>query len=104
MTANFIAQLVENLYNKIDINELRKEFDGIEKYSSNGSITDEWVNKRIENKDYIKWVKSCSLLEIYLKYKFPDFEETELVRKWAKTICDERISHLNNSRLYFKPN
>jgi hypothetical protein len=103
MTSHFIARVVESLYNKIDIDEINKEFEGIEKYNESGRVNDKWVNKSIENKTYIRWVKSITLLEQHLRMNYHSFEETELVYKWAKDICERRRKNLNQYRAYGNP-
>jgi hypothetical protein len=97
MTANLIAKVVDSLYNKINIDEMSNEFKGIKKYEDCGRKTDEWVNKRIENKDYYRWLLACSKLEEYLLINYANFEETELVYRWGKRICEARN---NNKTIY----
>lgn len=97
MTAHYIAKIVQREYEKLDIDEMLAEFKGIEKYKY-GRISDEWVNKRIENKQYDRWVHACYLLESYLRIHFQTFVETELVYQWAKPICEERNKMLNKKR------
>ena len=98
MTAHYIAKIVQNQYEKINIDEMLSEFQGIEKYKY-GRLSDEWVNTRIENKQYHRWIHACYLLESYLKRNFLSFAETELVYHWAKDICEQRNRVLNQNRL-----
>jgi hypothetical protein len=97
MTANLIAKVVDNLYNKINIDEMLEEFNGIKKYEDCGRKTDEWVNKRIENKIYNRWLLACGKLEEYLYMNYATFEETELVYRWGKRVCEQRT---NDKRIY----
>jgi len=99
MTANYIAKVVQSQFDKINIDEINSEFAGIEKYKY-GRISDEWINKRIENKQYYRWLKSCNLLEDYIKQNFEKFEQTELVYYWAKDLCDRKNKILNEWRAY----
>jgi len=89
MTANLIAKVVDSQYQKISIDEMNAEFNGIEKYKY-GRLSDEWVNKRIDNEQYHRWIHSCYLLEEYIRCHFADFEETELVYRWAKYLCEKK--------------
>lgn len=100
MTAHFIAKVVQSQYDKIDIDEMLAEFKGIEKYKY-GRISDEWVNRRIDNEQYHRWIHSCYLLEEYLRRHFRTFVETELVYKWSKKMCEDRNKMLNKSRMGF---
>lgn len=101
MTAHFIARVVENLYNKMDLDEMGKEFEGIEKYEF-GRLRDEWVNKKIENRGYYRWVLACGKLEEYLRMNYATFEETELVYKWGKKVCEQRNRDLNEYRSRYR--
>jgi hypothetical protein len=100
MTANFIAQVVENLYNKVDIDKMSEGFNQIRKYDDSGRMTDDWVNIRITEKSYIRWCQAIGLLETYCSQNFATFEETELVYKWAKRVCEYRNSEYNKWRAY----
>lgn len=95
MTANLIAKVVESQYQKISIDALLSEFNGIEKYKY-GRLSDEWVNKPIENEQYHRWADSCYVLEEYIRCHFADFEQTELVYRWAKDLCVRKNTLLNN--------
>ncbi|NBO22882.1 hypothetical protein EBU94_06060 [bacterium] len=99
MTAHYIATLVEKCYNEIDLDLITKGWDTIprEEY---GRKTDAWINTRIEDPAYLKWCKACNLLERYLKLNFETFEETELVYKWAKRVCEERNHAKNEWKAY----
>ena len=101
MTANFFAKVVDNLFNKVDIEEMLNEFKGIEKYNPCGRKSDEWVNKSIENKDYIRWCMAIGLFETYLLKNFDTFQETELVYKWGKKICNMRNEERNKARMRY---
>jgi hypothetical protein len=98
MTANYIASIVQCQYEKLNIDEISAEFKGIKKYEY-GRLSDEWVNKQIENKQYHRWIHSCYLLETYLERNFETFVETELVYHWAKQICEKRNKYLNKKRI-----
>lgn len=101
MTAHYISKVVQSQYDKISIDEILSEFNGIKKYEY-GRFSDEWVNKRIENKQYHRWLDACYLLETYLKRHFESFVETELVYYWAKNICEDRNKMLNKKRMGWK--
>jgi hypothetical protein len=98
MTANLIAKVVQSQYEKLNVDELLSEFKGIEKYKY-GRLSDEWVNKHIDNEQYHRWIDACYLLETYLKRHFQTFVETELVYTWAKDICEQRNKYLNKRRM-----
>lgn len=100
MTAHYIAKIVQREYDKLDIDAMLAEFKGIEKYKY-GRLSDEWVNKDIENKQYHRWIHACYLLKSYLEKHFETFVETELVYKWAKPICESKNKFLNKNRLLF---
>ena len=100
MTANFIAQVVENLYHKVDIDKMSEGFDKIKQFDSPGRVSDDWVNRRITEKSYIRWCQAIGLLETYCQQNFATFEETELVYKWAKRVCDDRNIKYNQCRAY----
>jgi hypothetical protein len=99
MTANYIARVVESLYDKINIDEMLSEFEGIEKYTYD-RLSDEWVNKQIKHKEYYRWLKACGLLETYCTMNMGKFKETELVYKWAKDCCIRQNNLLNEFRAY----
>jgi len=106
MTANLIAKVVESQYQKISIDEILSEFHNIKKYEY-GRLSDEWVNKHIDNEQYHRWIHSCYLLEEYIRFHFADFEQTELVYYWAKDLCERKNKLLNKwrgscNRLTFK--
>lgn len=98
MTAHELAQIVQDKFDAINIDEINQEFAGIEKYEQNGRITDEWNNKSIENKSFNDWIMACCRLEEYLRINLGTFTETELVYKWAKTICMRRNMLLSSWR------
>lgn len=97
MTANLIAKVVESQYQKVSIDEMSSGFNRIKRYKY-GRLSDEWVNKQIENKQYDRWLYSCYLLEEYIRFHFADFEQTELVYRWAKDLCERKNMLLNNWR------
>ena len=100
MTANYIANVVESLYNKVDIDKMSYGFDKLKQYDSPGYQSDEWVNRRITEKSYIRWCQAVAVLEDYCRKNFSNFEETELVYKWAKRICEDRNKMYNEWRAY----
>ena len=100
MTANLVAQVVQNLYNKIDINKMSEGFDKIKQFDSQGRVSDEWVNREIKEKSYIRWCHAIALLESYCKMNLATFQETELVYKWARRVCDDRNAMYNQWRAY----
>jgi hypothetical protein len=102
MTAHFIARVVENLYNKIDIDAILEEFNGIKQYDDCGRKSDEWVNKQIKNKGYYRWLLACGKLEEYLYLNYATFEETELVYRWGKRVCNQRNYDLNKYRCGYR--
>jgi len=99
MTANYIAKVVESLYNKIDIDKMSEGFDKIKQYD-NGLYTDDWVNRKITDKSYFRWCKSIGVLESYCKMNFETFEQTDLVYKWAKNVCEYRNDLHNEWRAF----
>lgn len=103
MTAHYIARVVQSLYDKINIDEMNAEFNGIRQRNDCGRLSDEWVNKHITNKVFFRWLLACSLLEEHLYKNFTTFEETELVYRWAKKICDNRNNLRNLYRAYGNP-
>lgn len=94
MTANLIAKVVQSQYDKVSIDELLSELKDIDKHK-HGRVSDEWMNKQIENNQYHRWMHSCYLLEEYIKYHFTDFEQTDLVYYWAKYLCERKNELLN---------
>jgi hypothetical protein len=103
MTANYIARIVQSMYDKINLDDILEEFkaiEGMKKYDRYG-MTPEYQSFRIKNKAYNRWLKSCSVLECYLRSNYETFVETELVYMWAKETCDKRTIFLNNERAYF---
>ena len=99
MTANLIAKVVQSQYEKLNVDELLSEFSGIEKYDECGRLSDNWVNRKIENEQYYRWLDACYLLQNYLERNFETFVETELVYYWAKGICEQRNKYLNRIRM-----
>ena len=99
MTPHYIAQIVEREYNKLDINEMISEFDGIEKYKY-GRISDEWQNKRIENQQFLRFIRAYYLLEDCIRLNYHDFVTTELVEKWCGNIIKSRNKMLNDYRAF----
>ena len=99
MTANLIAQVVENYYHKLDLDKMAAPWKGIEKYSY-GRVTDEWVNRELKDETYLRWCKAIGLLESYCKQHFDSFQETDLVYKWAKRVCEERNHAKNEWKAY----
>ena len=100
MTANYIANVVESLYNKVDINKMSAGFDKLKQYDSPGYLSDEWVNRRITEKSYIRWCQAIGFLENYCRMNFTTFKETELVYKWAKRVCEDRNKLYNQWRAF----
>jgi len=100
MTANHIAKVVESLYNKVDINKMSEGFDKLKQYDSPGRQSDEWVNRRITEKSYIRWCQAVGFLENYCRDNFTTFKETELVYKWAKRVCEDRNKMYNEWRAF----
>jgi hypothetical protein len=100
MTAHYIAKVVESLYNKVDINKMSEGFDKLKQYDSPGRQSDEWVNRRITEKSYIRWCMAIGVLETYCQRNFATFKETELVYKWAKRVCEQRNYEYNQWRIW----
>jgi hypothetical protein len=100
MTANYVAKVVESFYNKIDIDKMSEGFDKIKKYDSCGRVSDEWTNRQITDKRYIRWCFSISVLEEYMRKNYTTFTETELVYKWGKRICEQRNKEYNQWRVF----
>lgn len=68
MTADYVARLVERKFDQLDINDEKSTY---------------WFNR------------ACTLLEENIHINFYEFKETELVRKWAKDLCDHRVKFDN---------
>jgi hypothetical protein len=47
MTADYLANIVEKCFNKVDFDKISKDWSSIQKYSNDGRKTDEWINTRI---------------------------------------------------------
>jgi hypothetical protein len=99
MTAHYIARVVQSLYEKINIDEMLAEFEGVNKYEKSGYLTDEWRNKQIKNKAYIRWAMACGLLERYCQMNMGKFKETELVYRWAKDCCIKQNNLINRWKM-----
>lgn len=102
MTANLIARVVESMYQKINIDELMSETQGVKMRDDSYNITAEFQRCQLKmsigktsQHPYNRWLASCSLLEEYLRQNPDTFVETELVYKWAKDTCDRR-NHCKN--------
>ena len=100
MTANLIAQVVENYYNKLDLDEMTAPWKDIKQYNEYGNVTHEWINRDLKNPTYMRWCKATGLLESYCKQHFDSFQQTELVYKWAKRVCEERNRAKNEWKAY----
>ena len=100
MTADYIARVVESLYHKVDIDKMSEGFDKLKQYDSPGRQSDEWVNRRITEKSYIRWCMAIGVLETYCQHNFATFKETELVYKWAKRVCEQRNYEYNQWRAF----
>jgi len=100
MTANYIAKVVESLYNKVDIDKMSAGFDTIKQYNDCGRISDDWTNRRITEKSYLRWCQAKGFLENYCRDNFTTFKETELVYKWAKRVCEDRNTLYNEWRIW----
>jgi len=68
MTPDYVARLVERKFDQLDMNG---------------------------EKSVYRFNKACTLLEENIHINFYEFEETELVRKWAKDLCDHRVQFDN---------
>jgi hypothetical protein len=99
MTANYIARVVESLYEKVDLDEITTKWKDIKRIDY-GRVPDEWVNRKIESKSYYRWLKACGILETYCTMNMGKFKETELVYKWAKDGCIRQNNLLNEFRAY----
>ena len=100
MTANYIAKVVDSLYNKVDINKMSAGFDKLKQYNDCGRTSDEWINRSITEKSYIRWCQSITTLEDYCRKNLTTFKETELVYKWAKNVCEQRNNLYNQWRAF----
>lgn len=98
MTANHIAKVVDSLYNKVDIDKMSAGFDTIKQYNDCGRTSDDWINRRITEKSYLRWCQAKGFLENYCRDNFTTFKETELVYKWAKNVCNQRNKMYNQWR------
>jgi len=90
MTANYIAKVVESLYDKVDIDKMSEGFDKLKQYDSPSRQSDEWINRCITEKSYFRWCQAIGFLENYCQENFATFKETELVYKWANKVCKQR--------------
>lgn len=99
MTANLIAQVVENYYNKLDLDQMKAPWQGIKQYEY-GKVTDEWINRDLKDATYLRWCSAINTLETYCRQNFTTFQETDLVRKWAKPVCEARNHAKNQFRAY----
>ena len=95
MTANFIAQVVENYYNKLDLDEMAVRWKDIQRVNEYGNVTHEWVNRDLKDPVYLRWCMAMGVLETYCCNHFETFIETELVYRWAKRVCEQRNAALN---------
>lgn len=100
MTANFIAQVVENYYQKLDIDEMTAPWKDIPQHNEYGTVTHEWINRELKNPTYLRWCMAIGVLESYCLANFESFVETELVYKWAKRVCERRNAALNQWKIW----
>jgi hypothetical protein len=100
MTAHYIARVVESLYNKVDIDKMSAGFDTIKQFNDCGRTSDDWINRRITEKSYLRWCQAVGFLENYCRDNFTTFKETELVYKWAKNVCNQRNDMYNQWRAF----
>ena len=100
MTANFIAQVVENYYNKLSLEDMAAPWKGIKQYNEYGNVTHEWINRDLKEPKYIRWCQAIGVLESYCRQNFDTFQETELVSKWAPRICEERNYKMNEWKIF----
>lgn len=100
MTANFIAQVVENYYQKLDIDQMTAPWKDIPQRNEYGNITHEWINRDLKEPTYIRWCQAIGVLETYCCHHFDSFQETELVYKWAKRVCERRNHAVNQWKAY----
>lgn len=98
MTANYIARVVQSLYEKIDIEEITSQWKDIQIVDGAGRFTDEWINRKIENKAFTRWLMACSKLDEFCRKNILTFKQTELVYRWAKNYCEMQIRILNEYR------
>lgn len=100
MTPNYIARVVESLYDKVDIDKMSATFKDIKQFNDCGRTSDDWINRRITEKSYIRWCQAIGVLETYCQHNFATFKETELVYKWAKRVCEQRNYEYNQWRAF----
>lgn len=100
MTAHFIAQVVENYYQKLDIDQMTAPWKDIPQRNEYGNVTHEWINRDLRDPTYIRWCQAIGVLESYCKANFETFQETELVYKWAKRVCEHRNHAINQYRVH----
>lgn len=98
MTANYIARVVQSLFEKIDLDEITSQWKDIEIIDGAGRFTDEWINRKIESKEFTRWLMACSKLEDFCRKNILTFEQTELVYRWAKNYCEMQNRILNEYR------
>ncbi len=99
MTAHFIAKVVQSQFDKVDFDSIASKWKGINKIDC-GRMSDEWVNAKIEDDQYYRWIKACYLLEEYIKRNYESFDQTELVYLWAKNLCIMKNNDLNKWKQY----
>lgn len=100
MTANFIAQVVENYYNRLDLDEMTAPWKDIPQRNEYGTTTDEWINRDLKDPAYLRWCYAINTLESYCYEHFESFQETELVYKWAKRVCERRNAAVNQWKIW----
>ena len=100
MTAHFIAQVVENYYNKLSLEDMVAPWKEIKQYNEYGNVTHDWINRDLREPKYIRWCQAIGVLESYCKQNFDTFQETELVYKWAKNVCIQRNEAINQWRIW----
>jgi hypothetical protein len=99
MTSHYIARVVQSQFDKVDFDAIADKWKDI-KREDYGRVSDEWVNRRIDNEQYYKWLRACNLLEEHIKRNFETFEQTELVYTWAKDLCIQKNNELNRWRQF----
>lgn len=100
MTANFIAQVVENYYNKLSLEDIVAPWKEIKQYNEYGNLTHDWINRDLKDPIYLRWCQAIGVLETYCCHNFDSFQETELVYKWAKRVCERRNHAVNQWRIW----
>lgn len=100
MTTHFIAQVVENYYNKLSLEDMVEPWMNIKQHNQYGNVTHEWINHDLKEPKYIRWCQAIAVLERYCRQHFDSFQETELVYKWAEDICKRRNQAVNQWRQY----